>query len=153
MAVGRLNAPSAPLSLLVLLSVTGFAKMAEGHEHGVSHIEEGNTVSKEPLVRKYQYWVFSQAEKRTDIYSNTGCDHTNSHLNSNDRLWGYFPGRNGSWRKSIFFIIVIRNIKVLIQYLDDQIAMARPYTSCRHSSGNRRLLPRPCPPRSRVRRK
>lgn len=35
---------------IVLATVATFGKLAQGHEHGHSHIDEGEVISKDPLV-------------------------------------------------------------------------------------------------------
>jgi len=38
--------------MMSLLLAAGSLPAASGHEHGVEHIEDGQTISKDPIVRR-----------------------------------------------------------------------------------------------------
>lgn len=96
-AVQAFSLPRRGISTLALFIT--IPAMATAHEHGVSHIAEGETTSKQPLVRPCK--AFFPAVTRTPgLTSSSGLDIMGAHLPDDGVLRGHLPRRHGARSKS-----------------------------------------------------
>lgn len=79
-----------------LLALIALLPMASAHDHSSSHIEEGQTISVDPIVSLGLDRVRELIAEAPELMVRTGHDVMGSYLYPDVRLGRYIPRRNGA---------------------------------------------------------
>ena len=87
---------SSSLPTTFLLALFALLPMASAHDHSSSHIEEGQTISVDPIVSSGLDKVGRHVAEAPELTNRIGHDIMGSYLHSNVRLGRYIPPGNGA---------------------------------------------------------